>query len=823
MKRETADRLAVGMSFLSGAAALFYQLCLARSISLVTGGTVLAISLTLIAYLGGIAAGSYVLGTRSDRVRSGWRHYALLEIGVPAGVLFWFAASPAWDYLAHHIAPPFLFCLIPLSLLPATLCLGGTLPVLARCLSHRSTGRSIRMIYTLNLLGASMGCLVASWWLIPVAGTLATLSLGVLLNLLVATTAWSLSHLVPAQAEHQAAPQSLPLSPSPLKPLYLIAAAISGAGFLAAEIAWTRQLINLASSSTLVLGTVIGGSLLGAACGSCIVAVPFFRWKSIRFAGPLFLSGAIMLAISIPAIGLFSRYLATYVNRHSGHPTGGTIALCLAAWAVVIALFCAVLSTVFPILLQGISHPVASRGSTAGRLFAFNTIGAMLGIAAASLWGIPTIGTTACLLVISICYTVIAVPLMTSRLAKGLSVLVLVGLTTLLPLHGSRPRGLWIHAGMTHYRHVQPDDILFLEEGREATTAVTRMGNQLALSVNGLVVAETSQADLWDLLLKAHLPLLMHPHPDRVAVVGLGAGISLGAARSHTQVGQLDCIEISPGVVNAHTRFSFWNGTPTDDPRVKVHIADGRRFLHAHPHTYDVVTVDPVDPPVCNLYTFEFYRIARASLRPNGLMVQWIPLFRLSPTHFRSLLATYIAAFPNATLWYDGTSVLLISHPNQPLEIDQPAFVERAGEESVATSLRLIGGPSPRTLLATFLCGPDTLRRFTAGSTVHRDSHPALEYHAILSGRGGRLSQADNLESVISLAGPLEQPARNGRMAGADIHHIRSTLLHLGRARVARLRGKHETADQMLTTLLDQGALAPEDLGRLAPFHGGSE
>lgn len=206
-------------------------------------------------------------------------------------------------------------------------------------------------------------------------------------------------------------------------------------------------------------------------------------------------------------------------------------------------------------------------------------------------------------------------------------------------------------------------------------------------------------------------------------------------------------------------------------------------------------------------------------------MVQWVPLFRLSDSHFRSLLATYTAVFPQATLWYDGTSVLLISHPDQPLEIDPNAFYDRSAHDKVQSSLEMIGGPSPRTLLATFLCGPDGLRRFAAGAAVNRDGHPSLEYHAILSGQGGRYSQADNLESVISLAAPFGQLTKPGTdpTQTAPIRQLRSTLLRLGRARVARLRGDHEKADQMLSALLEQNAMAPEDLKRLAPFHGGSQ
>jgi spermidine synthase len=823
MKRETTDRLALLLSLGSGASALIYQLALVRFISLVIGGTVLAMSSVLIAYLGGIAIGSYVLGLRGDRTHGRWGLYAILEIGIAGTVLMWMAARPLWDFLSGPLSTPLLFAVISVSILPATILMGGTLPVLSRCLGRDSTGRVIRNLYTFNVIGAAAGCLLASWWLIPVAGNMLTVLIAAAINLAIAVISWRVARRSFTAEPPPPGPDAPIHLPTPVRPLYLAAAAISGAGFLSAEVAWTRLLVNVASSSALVVGTVIGGALLGVALGSAAISLRLFRQHPARLIGPLFLAGAVMLACSNPLLNFATATLAGYVNDQSGDIGKGTIVLCLVSLTLLIALFCTVLSTVFPLLLQGVSCPPAARGGIVGRLLAGNTLGAMLGIALTALYGIPALGAAGCLLVIAIAYNFIAIPMMPGRITKGASLLTLLGLTLLVPSHLQRPRSFWIHAGITHYRRVDASDIRFMQEGREATTAVSLIDSHLALSVNGLIVAETSRSDLWDLLLKAHLPLMIHPEPQRVAVVGLGAAISLGAVTSHADVKLIDCVEISPGVVAAHRRFSLWNHSPENDPRVTIHLADGRHFLKSRPGMYDVVTVDPVDPPVCNLYTVEFYQIARRSLRPGGLMVQWVPLFRLSDGHFRSLLATYTAVFPQATLWYDGTSVLLIAHADRPLTIDPVVFSQRASEPSVRYSLEMIGAPDAGMLVSTFLCGPDQLRRFTRGATVNHDDRPTLEYRAILTGQGGRRSQANNLEAVLSLAAPFSQVVDGHKgVAGTRTPlHFRSTLVRLGQARVARLRGNHERADRLLSGVMEEEGLTKADLQQLSPFHGG--
>ena len=233
---------------------------------------------------------------------------------------------------------------------------------------------------------------------------------------------------------------------------------------------------------------------------------------------------------------------------------------------------------------------------------------------------------------------------------------------------------------------------------------------------------------------------------------------------SHKRVRHIDCVELSPAVIEAADSFRPWNDNPTADPRVHIEVADGRHFLASSASVYDLIIVDPVDPPVCNLYTREFYRIARAALADKGLMVQWIPLFRLDQSQFRSLIATFLDVFPTTSLWHDGTSILLIGTAQSSLPIDATEFTRAASQPAVVASLRRVGSPS---------------------------AVPTERY----------LSNRDS---------PLEN----------NVRLLRPLLLELGQIRLKQLRGEPAAAEAALQDLLDNGRLQPADLELLAPFHG---
>src|SRR5262249_7166887 len=145
--------------------------------------------------------------------------------------------------------------------------------------------------------------------------------------------------------------------------------------------------------------------------------------------------------------------------------------------------------------------------------------------------------------------------------------------------------------------------------------------------------------DMSTQLLSAHLPLLLHPRPLDVMLIGLASGITLGAAEAHP-VRSIEVAEISPAVVQAAGLFDLWSHGALADPRVKLVIDDARARLAIRTERFDVISSQPSNPwvaGVSNLFTREFYELARARLNRGGLFCQWVQAYRLSPDDFRGI------------------------------------------------------------------------------------------------------------------------------------------------------------------------------------------
>src|SRR3989454_12608331 len=96
--------------------------------------------------------------------------------------------------------------------------------------------------------------------------------------------------------------------------------------------------------------------------------------------------------------------------------------------------------------------------------------------------------------------------------------------------------------------------------------------------------------------LVGHLPLLTHPDPRDVLVIGLGTGVTAGAVARHG-IRRLDVVEIEPAVVEATGRFfGEANGHVLLDPRMRTLVAVGRNFLLTTPERYDVLLFEPSNP-----------------------------------------------------------------------------------------------------------------------------------------------------------------------------------------------------------------------------------
>jgi spermidine synthase len=193
---------------------------------------------------------------------------------------------------------------------------------------------------------------------------------------------------------------------------------------------------------------------------------------------------------------------------------------------------------------------------------------------------------------------------------------------------------------------------------------------------------------------------------------------------------RVDVVELVPDVIAAARYFGHVNGNVVDRPGVRLLVDDGRNYLLRAVHAgrrYDVITADIIRPHhagAANLYSLEYYRLAAAALRDDGVMLQWLDP---SPMHRHQLmLRTFLSVFPHATLWLTGD---LVVGSKRPLNVDEAALARRVAGAGVSrAALAQAGIGDDPVLRQWFLARDDELRAYAGHGPVLTDDRPATEY-----------------------------------------------------------------------------------------------
>ena len=189
--QQRPSRILLLALFLSGMAALIYQVSWIRPITSVLQSTVYVVALILTAFMLGLAFGSFIMRYCIDAVGRPLLLYSIVEFGIAAyGLLLLslFSLLPSILQTVTAIKTPFLYyfaefsCIFLLLLVPTTL-MGTTFPILAKSYVGSSIGKGIGELYSANNLGAVTGSLLAGFILLPNLGVRYTIIIGALLNL----------------------------------------------------------------------------------------------------------------------------------------------------------------------------------------------------------------------------------------------------------------------------------------------------------------------------------------------------------------------------------------------------------------------------------------------------------------------------------------------------------------------------------------------------------------------------------------------------------------------------------------------------------------
>jgi spermidine synthase len=225
------------------------------------------------------------------------------------------------------------------------------------------------------------------------------------------------------------------------------------------------------------------------------------------------------------------------------------------------------------------------------------------------------------------------------------------------------------------------------------------------------------------------LPVLLHPDPESVLVIGLGSGVTLGAVLAHP-VRKVECAELSEGVVAAAAFFEPWHGGALADPRVTIRAEDGRNHLLLTRARYDVIVSQPSNmwaAGVGNLFTREFFELCRDRLAEDGILGQWIQGYAVSEETLRSVMRTISETFPSVDVWVAEWSDVLVVASKRTGPIDAARITAAFGDGPVGDGLRRAGIPDAATLLSHFMLDTDAVRRFSASAPLHTDDDRRVE------------------------------------------------------------------------------------------------
>ncbi|MBI1962915.1 MAG: fused MFS/spermidine synthase, partial [Candidatus Rokubacteria bacterium] len=551
-----STRLAVVAAcfFLSGATGLVYEVLWLRMLSLVFGHTVFAITTVLAAFMAGLSLGSFAFGRVADRRRSPLALYGALEIAIGlacAAVPFalpWLergylglAATFEFSFLAFGLAQ---FALLFLALLVPTTLMGGTLPVLSRLFAtdRESLAARVGALYALNTFGAVLGTAAAGYVLLPALGTRRTIWLAVAANLLVGLVALLLAQRSDKRGRPPVDSPALiaPEAPGPARAgLIGWALAASGAASMIYEVGWTRALALVIGSSTYAFTAMLLAFLLGIALGSAL----FARLAAARRAGPaafaylqLFIGAAALLILPaferLPAVLLH----ALNVSLAPGFVLAVQVALAIGAMLVPTLL----IGATFPCAVRLTARSVERVGVDVGRLYALNTLGAIAGTVLAGFALVPHLGVGRALRVGVLLNLAIGLGLALAarrelggrRLAAatvlaGVGALGAAALPAWNPLVMASGASIYVRSyqswvkGFDLSPALERERLLFYEDGPSATVSVHEQDGLRYLRVNGKTDASTGE-DMHTQLMSGHLPMLLHPDPKTVLVIGLG-------------------------------------------------------------------------------------------------------------------------------------------------------------------------------------------------------------------------------------------------------------------------------------------------------------
>ncbi|MBL8486981.1 MAG: hypothetical protein JNK22_07845, partial [Rhodocyclaceae bacterium] len=699
---------------LSGFSGLIYESIWSHYLKLLLGHAAYAQTLVLVIFMGGMAIGAAWASRLTSRRRNLLRLYAAVEAAI--GLL-----GLVFDPLFRHWLEFSLSTVIPsigfpqgveaykwassgLLILPQSIMLGMTFPLMTGGVIRRfpqATGGSIAMLYFTNSIGGALGALCSAFWLLGAVGLSGTLVVAALVNLALAAVVWFLG----AEEERPlATPVAAGQGDPDLPGRFLVAAFVTGAASFIYEVVWIRMLALVLGSSTQAFELMLSAFITGLALGGL-----WIRNRIDRIADPVRFSGYVQLAMGGLALATLVFYNGTFdlmayalraINRtDEAYPLFNLFSHAIAFAVMLPATFMAGMT------LPLFTHVLIRQGhgeASVGRIYASNTLGAIVGVAFAVHVGLPGAGIKLALSTGALADMFLGAYLLrfcasrwhrAEALAASLVAAVAVAAATTL----ARLDPLRMASGVFRlgdHQLLAGHELLFYQDGSTATITVTRAPDGgVMIATNGkpdatisLDPARPPSNDEITMVMAGSLPLLLKPDARKVANIGLGSGLTTHTVLTHSGVERVDTVEIEPAMVAGATAFRARVPAAFADPRSHMQIEDAKTYFARHGVRYDVIISEPSNPwvsGVASLFTTEFYRDVRRHLKDDGLLVQWFHLYEVDDRLVSTVILALAENFDDFAIYLTDTTNMLIVAPRNgklpPLQAPSPtqrAFIE---------------------------------------------------------------------------------------------------------------------------------------------------
>jgi len=720
--------------FVSGAAGLLYQVSWARQLGGLLGYTVYTSAYTLFSFMVGMALGYWSAGRRFTPRPLFW--YGVLEIVVA----MWSCVVPA---LLHAAAPTFigstdsgplnvyaisqiLFCL--LLLLPATVCLGATWPMIVRFFSIDIRGASketttrtpsLSWGYAVNTAGAIFGSVFGATVLLVKAGVISTSYIGAALSTFCGLSAILLSRKFenePSTSRRSVQTEIETTARIPMHWWSLVC--LSGCGILALEVLYFRLFSLVFHNSAYSFGLVIAIFLFALAVGAAASGHLVLRMSATTMAASACAYGGLCIGLSLIIFVRatnFSYFLTdsfqTYLIKGAG------------LVGIVVLVPIVFLGMILPASWQALKEAALSPKQVS-QLTALSTVSGAVGSLSAS-FILPRLGLWMSFALVASVFLAAGIVLFL-RIGPRIHLLLIFASLLVIGLAGwdtSRnastlsPGSTLIRRWETAYGWI---DLISTTESSFEIHQNLHYG-----------FGSTTRSVRRDYR-QGHLPLLLHRDAQSVLFLGMGTGQTASASLQHVKLKSITVCELIPEAVEAARNLETNRGL-LSDPKVRIHIGDARKFLRDSGNRYDVIVSDlfvPWESHTGYLYTVEQYRAGLRALNEGGLFCQWLPVYQMGSDDFEMIANSFATVFPFTTLWWaeldSDRAVIGLIGSREPLDFLASPASKGKSEFNPFTKKQDLELATGNGILSLYLGDWHS----NSSATLNTEEHPRIEFSA---------------------------------------------------------------------------------------------